>query len=171
MVDIIKPNKLSVAVARAGKTGFEVDTSHDQELFSAQNYNWDDLTALKNELGQGVLEFTGQVTQLVQNKEITNNLGSDTAHFAATVDLFFKEVTEFSDRIRVNREQHENKSGPLASMDEFNTYNRIAMTYHTLCNELTILITPIVSELMIITAKVVDRAKKTAEPVETKQGE
>lgn len=170
MGDVIKPNKLSVAVARAGKTGFEVDTSHDQELLSAQSYNWDDLTRLKDELGHGVLEFTGQVTQLARNEDITKNLGPDTKHFADTVNLFFKEITEFSDRVRVNREQHEHKSGPLASMDEFNVYNRVAMTYHTLCNELTILITPIVTELMLITTKVVDRAREVEE-ASLKQGE
>lgn len=170
MTDIIKPNKLSLAVSRAGQTGFEVDTSHDNELFGEGSYSWDDLNRLKDELGHGVLEFTAQVSQLAQNTDITKNLGEDTKHFADTVNLFFKEITDFSDRIRINREQHEHKTGRIGSMDELNTYNRLAMSYHTLCNELTILVSPIVSELMLITAKVVDRSR-LAEAQTTNQGE
>ena len=154
----LKPKKLSVAVHRAGTTGFEVDTSNDTDLFSGENYNWNDLLTLKDELGNGVLEFVRQVTSLVQNQDIISNLKDKSTHFYQTVELFFKDITDFSEKVKQNRILHEHKSGPVSDMDDFNLYNRVTMNYHSLCNELTILVTPTVSELMITVSEIVNES-------------
>lgn len=159
MTQNLKSSKLSVAVAKAGATGFQVDTTHDNELFNLNDHSWDELNILKEQLGHGVLEFTAQVSAIVQNPDITNHLGDQVKHFTDTVNLFFKEITDFSERVRQIRVLHEEKHGAVTNMDEFSLYNRVAMNYHALCNELAILITPIVSELMMIVSKVVDNAK------------
>lgn len=154
----LNPKKLSVAVSRAGSTGFSVDTSHDNEFLEGQNYSWDDLRKLKDELGAGVLEFVGQVNQMLQNPDIVNNLGEQTKHFSDTVEIFFKDITGFSEKIRVVREQHEHLSGPVTDLNQLSLYNRLAMNYHSLCSELTILVGPTISELILTVSKAVDLA-------------
>ena len=153
---LMNPKKLSVAVARAGNSGFSIDTSDDASFLDGMNYNWDDLNQLKEELGRSILEFVGQVNQFVQNPSIVNNLKDQTTHFAQTVDIFFKDMTAFSDKVRVLREEHEHRTGLVKDLDELSIYNRVAMTYHSLCSELTILVGPTISELILIVSKVVD---------------
>lgn len=150
----LNPKKLSVAVARAGESGFSIDTSGDHELMENQTYSWDDLIELKESLGNGLLEFVGQVNAMIQNPTIIANLGDQKNHFYQTVQIFFTDVQAFSEKIRVNRELHENKRGPVSDLSQLSLYNRVAMTYHALCQELTILVGPTISELILISAKV-----------------
>lgn len=151
--------RLSLAVNRAGSTGFAVDTSKDQELLQGQNYNWDDLNALKEELGRSLLEFVGQVDMMLRNPDITNNLGNQTEHFSKTVDIFFKDISDFSEKVKDLRVQHEQLSGPVSDLSQLSLYNRLAMSYHSLCSELTILVGPTISELVLTVSKVIDATK------------
>lgn len=160
----LNPKKLSQAVNRASTSGFSIDTSKDGELLEGQNYNWNDLNSLKDELGRGVLEFVGQVKLMLDNPDIVKNLGDQTKHFSQTVDIFFKDITDFSEKIKAIRLQHENFSGPVTNLNQLSLYNRLAMNYHSLCNELTILVGPTISELVLTVSKVTDQSKLNVTP-------
>lgn len=161
----LNAKKLSLAVSRAGTTGFSIDTSHDRDLLEGQNYNWDELNKLKEELGSSVLEFVGHVNSMLHNPDVVNNLGDQASHFTATIDIFFKDITEFSGKIKDLREQHEHLSGPVNDLNQLSLYNRLAMSYHSLCSELTILVGPTISELVLTVSKIIDKTKLDVQTV------
>lgn len=133
---------------------FNIDTRDDVDLFSGKNYSWDDLISLKTELGNNILEFVSQVTAVISNQEIITRLGDKRDHFNKVVGVFFSDINEFSNKVKDLRVQHDNKSGPVTDLDEFTLYNRLAIMYHSLFNELSILIIPTLSDLMITISEV-----------------
>lgn len=161
----LNPKKISVDVSRATMSGFKADTSGDLELLRQENYSWDDLNTLREEVAKGVMEFVTQVAQLSQNQSILANLGGRLKEFTDTVALFFKDISAFSERVKQIRVQHENLSGPITDMVSYNKYNIIAFEYHTLCNELAILVTPTMSQLILITSEAIDVTKANEPPV------
>lgn len=134
----------------------QVDTSGDMDLLKGEIYSWDELNKLKDELGQGVLEFVGQVNSVASNGEIISKLGDKKQKFQDTVNIFFNDINNFSDKVKVNRESHEHLTGKVSSLDEFDLYNRCAMTYHSLFEELSQLVTPTLSTIMIMITDIVD---------------
>lgn len=161
----LKPKKISVDVNRASLSGFEADISDDLRLLQQENYNWDELNKLREEVAAGVMGFVYEVSQLYHNPSIVGNLGSKLTDFVNTVGVFFKDMADFSERIKVIREKHEHLSGPITDMASYNKYNLIAFEYHTLCSELAILVTPTMSQLILITSEAVDNTKVKEQPV------
>lgn len=161
----LNPKKISVDVNRATLSGFSANTNDDERILAQENYNWDELNTLREEVAKGVMEFVIQVTQLSQNPSILNNLGDHLKEFTDTVALFFKDISAFSEKVKHIRTQHENLSGPITDMVSYNRYNRIAFEYHTLCNELAILVAPTMSQLILITSEAVDKSKANEAPV------
>lgn len=161
----LQPKKISVDVNRATLSGFEVDTTDDLRILQQENFNWNDLSKLREELANNVMQFTLEVSNLANNPSIVSNLGSRLKEFTDTVGLFFSDISAFSERVKQIRSQHEHLEGPITNMTDYNNYNRIAFEYHTLCNDLAILVTPTISQLILITSEAVDETKRSEEPV------
>ncbi len=161
----LSPKKISEAVSRATLSGFEVDLSNDAAIFEQENYNWDELNKLREEVSINVMGFVSQVAELTGNQSIVTNLGSRLKEFTDTVTLFFKDMGEFAERVKAIRMKHEHLSGPITDMASYNKYNTIAFEYHTLCNELAILVTPTLSQLVLITSEALDHTKQNDAPV------
>lgn len=145
----LKPKQITAAVNNALAAGFQINTQDDAQHLQDKSYNWNDLIQLKEELGGSILEFVGQVSQITMNPQIINNLGNKKAHFERVVELFFADVGAFSNKVKELRVQHEHLSGPVGDINQFNTYNRIAITYHSLFTELQTLVTPTLSDLVL----------------------
>lgn len=161
----LSPKKISEAVSRATLSGFEADLSNDAAILQQENYSWDDLNKLREEVATSVMDFVTQVAELSSNKSIINNLGARLKEFTDTVTLFFKDMAEFGERVKAIRLKHEHLSGPITDMVSYNNYNSIAFEYHTLCNELAILVTPTMSQLVLITSEAIDASKQDEPPV------
>jgi len=161
----LNPKKISTAVNQAVSTGFQANMDGDTDFLQKSNHNWDDLIKLKEELAKNILEFTMTVADMAKNTSILANLGPKLKDFLATVELFFKDMNTFSERVKGIRLQHEHLSGPITDMDSYNLYNRLAFEYHSLCNELAILVTPTMSQLILITSEAVDNSKAAETPV------
>lgn len=151
----LQKKKLSTEINRAVNQGFQINTQSDEDYLVDKNYNWDDLNKLKDDLGVSILQFVGQVNSVITNGDIINNLGDRKTHFEKVVNVFFTDINAFSMKVKVLREQHENNSGHVNNLNEFNTYNRIAISYHSLFTELTTLVTPTLSELMLVISEIV----------------
>ena len=149
-----KQKKITREINDVLSKDFEIDTSADGEILRDKDFSWDDLNKLKEELGQSVIQFVAQVNRIITNPEIVNNLGDKRDHFNKVVALFFNDINNFSNKIRELREQHENRSGPVKDINEFNIYNRIAISYHSLFVELTTLVTPTLSDIMLTVSEV-----------------
>ncbi len=158
--------KIAVEVGHVARNGFQIDTTQDTAALEKEKYNWDDLTKLKDELGSSILEFVGQVQQIITNKEIINNLGVKKDHFQRLVQVFFSDVNEFSGRFAEIRKEHDGKSGHVNTLTEFNQYNRLAIQYHGLFSELTTLIAPTMSELVLTIAEVAEGNEVTSGEVQ-----
>lgn len=169
----LKPKKISTAVNKAVSSGFQVDTSGDEELFKDNNCSWDDLNKLKEEVGNSLMTFVFQVKQLAENPSILSTLGDKLDEFTGTVKVFFNDVTAFSDKIKDLRAKHEHLSGPITDMDSFDNYNRVTMEYHGLCNELTVLLTPTMAQLILLSSEAIDESASKEEKmtVEVKEVE
>ena len=138
--------------------GFSIDTTQDSSFLTDKPYSWDDLTQLKDELGNSILEFVAQVNTIITNPEVIRNLGKEKDHFQRLVSVFFSDINEFSHKVKEIRLQHEGRTGHINDINEFNLYNRIAITYHSLYSELSALITPTLSDLVLTISEVVPNA-------------
>ena len=144
----------SAVVDNALNDSFNIDTHDDEGLLQDKNYSWDDLISLKTELGNNILEFVSQVTAVITNQDIITRLGDKRDHFNKVVNVFFSDINEFSNKVKDLRVQHDNKTGPITDLNEFGLYNRLAIMYHSLFNELSVLIIPTLSDLMITISEV-----------------
>lgn len=147
--DTFQQKQIATEINRAINQGFSIDTHRDAELLVNQNYNWDDLNKFKEELNNSVLQFVCQVNEIITSPDVINNLGEHKEHFGKLVNVFFTDVNEFSNRVKDLRVQHEHLTGPLKDLNEYNLYNRIAINYHSLYTELSALVTPTLSELIM----------------------
>lgn len=145
----LKPKQITSAVNAALATGFQINTTGDAAFAAEQAFSWDDLNTLKQQLGQGVLEFVGQVNAIITNPQIISNLGNKKAHFERVTEVFFSDINTFSQKVQELRVQHEHLTGPVTDLNQTNLYNRIAFSYHTLYSELQVLVTPTLSDLVM----------------------
>lgn len=145
----LKPKQITSAVNNALAAGFQINTTGDAAYLDGKNYNWSDLIQLKDQLGGSVVEFLGQVNAIISNPDIINNLGTHKEHFERVVKVFFADIDTFSNKVKDLRVQHEHLSGPVTDLNQFNLYNRLAITYHSLFAELQTLMTPTLSDLVL----------------------
>ena len=149
------------AISSAIKDVFSINTQGDAAFLKHTNYQWEDLTTLMIDLGGSVLEFMGRVHSILANKDIMENLGDGKPRFDKLVALFHSDLDEFSKKVKTLREEHENRTGRIDNLTDYNTYNRISINYHALFNELTTLLTPTLSDLMLTVHEIV--TKQSAE--------
>lgn len=131
------------------QNGFSIDASRDEDLLKSSQYNWDDLNNLKADLGNQIIEFIAQVTMVITNPDVTNNLGEKTKQFEKTISLFFSDINNFSLKIHDIYTQHEKKSGYINNLNDFNQYNHITTQYLSLFSELVTLVSPTLADLMV----------------------
>lgn len=170
----LEKKQIVKVIDQAMQTGFNIDTSHDGDFLKDSNYSWDDLNKLKEDLGMQIIHFMAQVNEIVTNPAIITNLGDKAGHFNKVIELFFADINNFSLKVKDIREQHEPLTGRILSLTDFNNYNRIAIQYQSLFSELTTLITPTLSDLMMTVTEIVpvNVSESTSAPeTEKKDGE
>lgn len=155
MGKVLKQKQITKEVNKALTNGFSINTESDEEFLKNSNFSWDDLNTLKDELGKNILEFVVNVTSIINNKEIINNLNDKRDYFNKLVALFFSDINDFSNKIKSLREQHEHLTGHINNINDFNIYNRIAINYQALFSELATLITPIISDIILTVSELV----------------
>lgn len=123
----------------------------DDETFLANNpVSWDDLNTLKNDLGNTIMEFVSEIKSTVENPQIVNNLGERKGEFEKLITLFFSDINEFSLQVKNIRSEHEQHTGRITTLEDYNTYNRLAITYHNLYMELISLTSPTMSAIVLL---------------------
>lgn len=152
----LKLKPLATKIHKVTHGEMEVDTTGDEDLLQEETYSWDELNALKDELGKGVVSFVFQVESVLKNPDVVNNLGTHASDFKQTVDLFFSDINNFSLEVKGNRLLHEHLTGKVTDLSQLNLYNRCAMTYHSMFAELSALVTPTLSKLMLIISEIID---------------
>lgn len=157
---------LSKEIEKIINKDLHVDTSQDVDILNLQDYSWDDLEKLKNDLGNSILQFIAQVNTVITNSEIINNLGGHKDNFNKLVTIFFSDINEFSNKVKNIRIQHEGRTGKVANLNEFDIYNRLTIQYHSLFTELTTLITPTLSDLMLTIAEISQEIKDKQNNIE-----
>lgn len=155
--------KISKAINNVINGEYKVVTDNDHNLLKDSNFSWDDLNQLKEELAAKVMEFIHQVTSIINTPEILNNLNEHIHEFNKTVEIFFTDMNDFSSKVKNLREQHETKSGLVTNLDDYDLYNRVAVHYHSAFTELISLITPTLSELVLIASEATNIAKQKQE--------
>lgn len=145
---------LAKKIEKIVNNNLHIDTSQDEDILNLHQYSWDDLEKLKNDLGNSILQFIGQVNTIITNAEIINNLGNHKTNFNKLVSIFFSDINEFSNKVKNIRLQHEGKTGKIIDLNEFNIYNRLSIQYHSLFTELTTLIAPTLSDLMLTISEI-----------------
>lgn len=151
----LEKKQIIKAIDNAVQNGFSIDTSHDEDFLKNSNYSWDDLNKLKEDLGTYIIQFMAQVNEVITNPVIIKNLGAEAEHFNKVIELFFTDINNFSMKVKDIRAQHEHLTGAINNLSDFNNYNRIAIQYQSLFSELATLITPTLSDMMLIVANIV----------------
>lgn len=150
----VEKKKLSRELDRVFNNNLVVDDSSDEEFLKKNNYTWDELNTLKEDLAKSVFEFITQVTTIITNSQVMNNLGDKKDHFNKLVNLFFSDINTFSNKVAKLREEHEHLNGAITTLEDFDKYNRIAIHYQALFSELATLITPTLSEIVLTIAEI-----------------
>lgn len=163
---IDKLNPLAVAVHTNGsQQDFTIDTSGDEDFLKKENFNWDDIEKFRSEVAEATMGFVTEIAGLVSNPAIVNNLGELKDHFNQTAGQFFEDMEDFSKKVSKIRKRHESLSGPVTSVDDYTTYNRLALEYNTLFEELTTLVAPTMGELIVTAASVIPASVPVVQPV------
>lgn len=145
--------ELTKAINTAINNNFVVNKNADESLLQESNFNWDDLTKLKEELGKHVIQFMAQVSELLTNPSVIRSLKDKTKQFDKLIAVFFSDINEFSGKIKTLRTEHESKNGPVIDIAEFDAYNRISIMYQSYFTELHSLVTPTLSELLFLVSE------------------
>ena len=162
-----KKNTLTSEINRIVSQGMTADTGNDAAALQDLTFSWDDLNTLKDDLGNTVLGFMGEVQKILTNTEVIAKLGGERAHFEKLVAVFFNDLTAFSGKIKDLRVQHEHRTGRITDLDGFNLYNRLSITYHSLYEELSMLMAPTLSDLVLTISKVTAAPNETTQPEAT----
>ncbi len=131
----------------AVEEGFEHEESIEDVLCG--DYVWEDLKTLKDELASAVIGLTLEIGSIVSAPAIMNNLGEKKEHVSKMIQVFYKDVDRFSSKVAKVRVEHEDKVGKLTDIEEFNTYNRVAITYQNLYTELNGLLAPTMADIVL----------------------
>jgi len=151
--------ELTKAINKVIKDDFKVNTTDDEIILEDSKFSWDDLTQLKEELGNHILDFVSQVNSIVTNQSVINSLKDQLPYFNKLIMVFFSDINEFSGKVKTLREQHEGRTGPVINITDFDTYNRIAIMYQSYFTELTALVTPTLSDLVLVIAEATQNSK------------
>lgn len=157
----LQQKQLTKAINKVIKDDFKVNTTDDESILENSNFSWDDLTKLKEELGNHILDFVAQVNSTVTNQAVINSLKDQLPYFNKLVMVFFSDINDFSGKVKTLREQHEGKTGPINNITEFDTYNRIAIMYQSYFTELTALVAPTLSDLVLVIAEAAQSSKES----------
>lgn len=150
--------KLNTAIRSAYNPKIKIDTSKDNQIEELKNFSWDDLFALKEELASALIKFVLEVQNIIGNKTIIENLGDKKEHFEKLVKLFFHDIDNFSKEVGELVKKHEHRRGPIVDLDDFDEYNKIAIQYHVLYTELTNLISPTLTDIILTINEVIPDA-------------
>ena len=140
---------ISREVNKLVDNSFTVNETDDQATLDAIKVVWDDLVSLKNELASQVLNLVHNVTSITANPAITENLVNP-GNFSRLVKIFFQDVNDYSSKIKLLREKHEHHTGRIASIAEFEEYNKLAVEYYGLSEELIHVLAPTVTEIVLM---------------------
>lgn len=147
----INKKKLSTEIEKIVDSNMQIisnDTEEFEKLLSS--FSWDDLFQLKQEIGENTIKFITDVSSLLTNKDIVSNLKDKAEIFNTLVETFFKDINNFSLKVKEISSLHENKQGPLTDFSEYDLYNRLSIQYNSLATELIAITAPIISELILI---------------------
>jgi hypothetical protein len=158
--DIFKKKQLNAEVERLVNSGFKVNDEADNLEVAQAKLNWEDLDNIKNEIGKHTIEFIYNVNSIITNEAIVSNLKDKKADFDKLVNLFFTDIKKFSENIAKLRVQHEGKTGPITTMQDYNTYNNLAIQYHYLYSQISTLLAPTVAEIVFLVGDIIDEQKK-----------
>lgn len=133
------------------EAGLSVGKDSDQDLLDTMNQTWDDLDALRMELANAVMTFTGQTYGMIHNPHIQNLLGDRRPEFDQLAKTFDADIKGFSQRIKDLRLQHEGRTGRVTSMEDYATFNRLMISYTNANEELMALLGPTMTGMVLIT--------------------
>lgn len=151
----MKQTSISSAVQAVVNGSIRVNTSNDDKLLDTLTETWDDLQEVKNTIAMGVLDFVTQVEQITQQQVIMANLGQHEAEFRRLETVFYSDLNGFTLKVQELRAEHEHRSGAITSLEDLNTYNRLAVEYAALNSQLLTLIGPTITSMIILVNEVV----------------
>lgn len=115
----------------------EFDTTNDFDFIKDENYNWDDLRTLNSEINREMTELHGSVISVIANPNvIVASMRKGRAdEYSKLVDIFFDDMLEISTKLNNLLSEHQHLGGLIEDLDDFDSYNRIAISYHNLHSE------------------------------------
>lgn len=146
----LRVDKTNQDIDKIISDGMEIDRSGDADMLAFNNQTWADLNTLREELANATMTFTGQVYALINNPQVLESLGEHKAKFDRLAQTFFTDAQAFSSRVAELRAQHEHRTGPFTSLEEYGEFNKLALQYQNANDELRVLLAPTISEMVLI---------------------
>lgn len=157
-MDKIKKRKINKELDKVFNKGIEF-VDEQEQLIKESDFHWEDLNKMREELGYAMLEFANNVWETLSNKDIIDNLGEHKNHFDKLVLQIFHDLNVVSNKVAEISVKHETKSGKIETEEDYNLYNKISYEYHLLFSELTTLLGPSMTDLVVTTMAVLDKVK------------
>lgn len=159
----MKKTAIDRAIDTMVNDSIRVNKSSDFDMLNNISETWDDLQNIKNTIAMGVLEFVTQIEQITGTTVIMANLGANENRFRRLENVFYTDLNGFTLKVQELRQEHDHRSGPITSMDDLVIYNRLALEYASLNQQLTTLIAPTITEMILLVNEIVPTAMAAAE--------
>lgn len=120
-------------IANAVETLQSVETESDRrymDYITTEKFQWEDLHVMRNEIGENISVFIENVSAILKNQQIMENLGENANEFDKLVSMFFSDIEKFSVEMAALNVQFENKFGVITTIDDYTLYNDLAVAYH-----------------------------------------
>jgi len=157
-MDKIEKRKINKELDKLFNKGIEF-IDEQEKLIKESDFYWEDLTKMREEIGYSMLEFANNVRETLSNKDIIDNLDEYKDHFNKLVLQIFHDLNIVSNKVAEISLKHENKVGKIETEEDYNLYNKISYEYHLIFSELTALLGPSMTDLVVTTMAILDKVK------------
>lgn len=133
--------------------GSQVVATDDATLLGQLTETWDDLSQLRINLAEAVMQVTMEMAKLAQDSTLQSNLGTHKAEFDKLMQTFWADSQHFAKRVAEIRVQHEHLSGRIQCISDYTLFTRLSLQYQNANDELQTLLGPTMSELVLIASE------------------
>ena len=135
-------------------SNLRVNTDNDKDFLANHNFDWSDLMKFQSEMNSYILEFVVQANRIAANKELIAKLGDQKADFQRYMTTFYSDVDAFTRRTEALYKRVPKTSGKIETMDEYGLYNQIGIEHHTLMSDLTSIVAPTLTQVVMILSSI-----------------
>lgn len=166
-----KRTSISAVTDALVNNSMQLDRSGDSAALSNSKERWEDLTELCNEVGGALMELLDNVAAITAQPGLQELLGEEYGEFTKHVNVFYKDTSDFTERMSQARAAHEGKEGPIDSLDDMAEFARLSMLYLSVSNEINQILGLSVASMFLMLSEAESRLAQSKSEAEAPAAE